>query len=215
MPEILSQGSNPIRERRDNGFDAGDDAVINETLDFDSQLSPADDIKFILYSLFSADAFFVIPSQVYLFPPLPSVNILDSRNKTKEQSAKVLLATEQEMKLLQNGKLQTLIPDLESFDHWTPKLREAEAAYVAEKYNGFTSIFQTPLTQSIINRGQEMTYNTIKRLKEDDTNVSSTKAGTEDFSAFASKDLFGLVASHGLSSVATSFEETLARMETE
>lgn len=168
---------------------------------------PSEDIKYVLNSLLSADAFFIIPTESYLFPPLPAVSILDPRQKIKETTAKVLLATEQEMLKLESGILQSSTNDSQSFEHWIPQLRDAEAAYVAEKYNGFTSIFQTPLTQAIINKGQETTYNTLKRLKADGKNAESTRVGEEDFSKLAAKDLFSLISNHGIADAAASFEK--------
>ncbi|ORY89693.1 hypothetical protein BCR35DRAFT_300117, partial [Leucosporidium creatinivorum] len=65
---------------------------------------PSLDLSVILTSLISENAFFLVPTPTFLFPPLPSNSIREARRKGMDKTAMGLLGAEEEMEALVDGR---------------------------------------------------------------------------------------------------------------
>lgn len=80
-------------------------ASASQTLNINSCTSDLDEI---IYSLLAREAFFLIPTQSYLFPSLPSVTIKDRNELNLKETAKLVLGTEEEIYNLAKGDVESL-----------------------------------------------------------------------------------------------------------
>lgn len=70
--------------------------------------SPSLDLLVVITSLISSNAFLIVPTPTFLFPPLPSNSIREIRRKGTDKTAMSLLGAEEEMEALVDGRFGDL-----------------------------------------------------------------------------------------------------------
>lgn len=189
---------------------------------------PALDLSVVLHSLITRNAFFVIPSQSYLFPPVPSVSVHDSKQRNLHETAKLLLGAEEEMNALRNAHFSFLLPDppqdgnghspdvevdeLNDDDGWDDSkgwhagLRETERTYLTTKRTAFPRQGRTVMTATLMSTAEDLT---LRALKDAGSAAEGVVPGIAELESTTSGEarkrklnLFGLVGKEAKGTVA-------------
>lgn len=143
------------------------------------------DVRAVVYQLLSQSAFFIVPHETYLHPPLPTIRVERRTEDETTRQLNELRRIEREMEQLrQNGVIpQALDPALEdetaapSRTSWYSDLHERERDYVGFRDGAFGTPPSGPghdrLAMSVLERAKGMTY---KALRDAGSAATSTAA---------------------------------------